>query len=72
MNPKFTLMAGGHNPRTSKAARIRQRFLHKGYYFEEAQSELGCVGCGRCLAQCPVSMDICDGIRHVRGEDEEK
>lgn len=72
MNPKFTLMAGGHNPRTSKAARIRQRFLHKGYYFEETQSELGCVGCGRCLAQCSVSMDICDGLRHVRGEDEEK
>lgn len=67
LNADFTLMAGGHNPRTEKGARLRQRFLHKGYYFPEKHNLLGCVGCGRCLAKCPVSMDICDGIKHVRG-----
>ena len=66
--PDFTQMAGGHNPRTSKGSRIRQRFLHKGFYSQEMHGEVGCVGCGRCLAKCPVSMDICAGIRHVRGE----
>ena len=62
----FTQMAGGHNPRTTKGSRLRQRFLHKGFYFNERNSMPGCVGCGRCLLKCPVSMDICDGIKHVR------
>ena len=66
-NPNFTLMAGGHNPRQNKASRIRQRFLHKGFYFKENHDLLGCTGCGRCLMKCPVSIDICDGLIHVRG-----
>lgn len=67
LNPDFTLMAGGHNPRAQKSSRIRQRFLHKGFYFKDRHDVLGCVGCGRCLMKCPVSMDICDGLLHIRG-----
>lgn len=62
----FTLMAGGHNPRQDEAARTRQRILHKGYYAVEKYNEPGCVGCGRCITACPVSMDITEGLRHVR------
>jgi sulfhydrogenase subunit beta (sulfur reductase) len=54
----YTLMAGGHNPRPSKRERVRNRFLHKLQYFPENQGEFGCVGCGRCLINCPVCMDI--------------
>ncbi|MFC1485339.1 4Fe-4S dicluster domain-containing protein, partial [bacterium] len=67
LNPDFTLMAGGHNPRETKTSRIRQRFLHKAFYFKEREDLLGCVGCGRCLVKCPVAMDISEALKHIRG-----
>lgn len=63
----FTKMAGGHNPRPEKKHRIRQRFMHKLNYFPSRQGEFLCVGCGRCIAKCPVNMDIAQVIRDVRG-----
>ncbi|MBC7342392.1 MAG: 4Fe-4S dicluster domain-containing protein [Clostridia bacterium] len=58
MYSQYTLMAGGHNPRPTKKERVRNRFLHKLQYIPERYGILGCVGCGRCLAKCPVNMDI--------------
>lgn len=58
MYAEYTLMAGGHNPRPSKKERVRQRFLHKLQYIPERYSEVGCVGCGRCIQKCPVNLDI--------------
>lgn len=58
MYSDFTKMAHG-NPRTSQLERFRQRFMHKLVYFpDNNQGEFGCVGCGRCLAKCPISMNI--------------
>lgn len=58
MYSDFTKMAHG-NPRTSQKERFRQRFMHKLVYFPENNNgEFGCVGCGRCLAKCPISMNI--------------
>lgn len=58
MYSDFTKMAHG-NPRTSQKERFRQRFMHKLVYFPDNNNgEFGCVGCGRCLAKCPVSMNI--------------
>lgn len=54
----YTLMAGDHNPRASKASRVRQRFMHKLCYFEDRYGETLCVGCGRCIADCPAAVDI--------------
>lgn len=54
----YALMAGGHDPRPTKKERVRQRFLHKLRYFHERYDELMCVGCGRCIAKCPVNLDI--------------
>ena len=56
--PKFTLHASGHNPRESKAARYRQRILHKYLYFVQNQEITGCTGCGRCIRSCPAGMNI--------------
>ena len=50
MSPLFTREASGHNPRTAKALRMRNRVSHKYWY--------ACVGCGRCVVSCPVSLDI--------------
>lgn len=62
----FTRAAGGHNPRPSKGARMRQRFAHKLLYFPDIFGELKCTGCGRCVRDCPVNIDIREIISDVR------
>lgn len=57
MFPSFTLHTSGHNPRADKKARLRQRFLHKFSYFLDSYGEIACVGCGRCVVNCPVNLD---------------
>lgn len=54
----FTHHASGHNPRASGKERMRQRVMHKFSYFAENFGEIACVGCGRCVRECPVNMDI--------------
>ncbi len=58
MFPLFTLHASGHNPRGEKVKRVRNRFMHKLKYFPERFGPLSCVGCGRCVRDCPVNIDI--------------
>jgi heterodisulfide reductase subunit C len=63
MYSDFTLMAHG-NPRVSQLERFRQRFMHKLIYFPANNDGIhACVGCGRCLAKCPVSMNITKVIK---------
>ena len=56
--PKFTLHASGHNPRASRAERYRQRVLHKYLYIKKNTGYTACTGCGRCIRNCPVGMNI--------------
>jgi sulfhydrogenase subunit beta (sulfur reductase) len=59
MFPLFTLHASGHNPRSDKVQRVRQRFMHKlKYYVDKYDNGVACVGCGRCVNYCPVNIDI--------------
>ena len=52
-HPGFTRMAGGHNPREKRSARLRQRVMHKFAYIPLCnEGELGCSGCGRCVELC--------------------
>jgi Pyruvate/2-oxoacid:ferredoxin oxidoreductase delta subunit len=62
----FTLHASGHNPRPSKKERMRQRIMHKFSYTVENFDEIFCVGCGRCVRQCPVNLDIREMIDTIR------
>jgi len=55
--PRFTLHASGHNPRPDRAARFRQRVLHK-FAYSEGDGGFRCVGCGRCVALCPAGLDV--------------
>ncbi len=67
MYSDFTLMAHG-NPRTSQIERFRQRFMHKLVYYPANNDGIyACVGCGRCIGKCPVSMNIAKVIRTLGG-----
>lgn len=68
MYSEFTKMAHGNNRLTQKE-RFRQRFMHKLVYYPENNGGLfGCVGCGRCLARCPVSMNIVKVMKRIGGK----
>ena len=59
MFPIFSVHTTGHNPRGAKLQRLRQRFMHKLKYFVDKYDQgIMCVGCGRCVQQCPVNIDI--------------
>ncbi len=68
MYSEFTRMAHGNNRLTQKE-RFRQRFMHKLVYYPENNHGLfSCVGCGRCLAKCPISMNIVKVMKTIGGE----
>ncbi|SMP40291.1 4Fe-4S dicluster containing protein [Desulfonatronum zhilinae] len=59
MSFQFTLEASGHNPRPTKAHRLKNRVGHKfSYYPALHEGIISCCGCGRCIKSCPVSVDI--------------
>jgi formate hydrogenlyase subunit 6/NADH:ubiquinone oxidoreductase subunit I len=59
MTGLFTLHGSGHNPREHEYQRFRQRFMHKLKYFVDKYDKgTMCVGCGRCVVQCPANIDI--------------
>ena len=61
----FTREASGHNPRGSQGARMRQRIMHKFQYTVENFDRVFCVGCGRCVANCPSNIDIRETLAEV-------
>ena len=71
MYSEFTKMAHGNN-RISQVERFRQRFMHKLVYYPANNEGLfSCVGCGRCLAKCPISMNIVKVMKNVGGNKDE-
>lgn len=64
----FTLMAHG-TPRPTQLERFRQRFMHKlVYYPMNNDGVYGCVGCGRCVKKCPISMNIVKVMKALQEE----
>lgn len=53
----FSHMGEG-NVRTSPESRYRQWMTHKLATWIDQFGTSGCVGCGRCIAWCPVGIDI--------------
>ncbi|BCS89777.1 4Fe-4S dicluster domain-containing protein [Pseudodesulfovibrio sediminis] len=59
MSSQFTMEASGHNPRPTKAHRLKNRVGHKFSYYPSLHGDnIACVGCGRCIKSCPASVDI--------------
>lgn len=71
MFSQYTLEASGHNPRPSKVDRYRNRVGHKFSYFPERYNgTISCCGCGRCIRNCPVSLDIREAVARLAAKDE--
>lgn len=71
MYSDFTKMSAGQ-PRPTQLERFRQRFMHKLVYYPENNGGVfGCVGCGRCLIGCPISMNIVKVMKTLGGKSHE-
>jgi sulfhydrogenase subunit beta (sulfur reductase) len=54
----YSLVAGGHNFRESRASRLKLWYGHKLKTFGKDYGRPGCVGCGRCVDTCPVDINV--------------
>jgi len=65
MAAAYRRIAGGHNPRPDKTQRLRNRYYCKFCYSPHDFGTVACVGCGRCIAVCPVGIDIAEMLADV-------
>ena len=61
----YRRIAGGHNPRPTRAQRLRNRYYCKFCYSPLDFGAVACVGCGRCIDVCPVGIDITEMLGEV-------
>ena len=61
----FSYIHGG-SVRSSVKSRYRQWMTHKLASWIDQFGSSGCVGCGRCIAWCPVGIDITEEVRAIR------
>ena len=63
----FSYVHGGAR-RITTASRYRQWFTHKLASWQDQFGTSGCVGCGRCVAWCPVGIDITAEMATLRAK----
>ncbi|MFJ7912363.1 4Fe-4S dicluster domain-containing protein [Kitasatospora sp. NPDC096204] len=64
----FSYLHGTGPVRTSARSRYRQWLTHKLGTWHDQFGSSGCVGCGRCIAWCPVGIDITEEVTALRAE----
>jgi len=70
--PYYSLVAGGHYFKPTRASRFKHRYYHKFVGYPYQIEKLGCVGCGRCSAECPAKISMIETIKKLRGTADEE
>jgi sulfhydrogenase subunit beta (sulfur reductase) len=65
---QYAMVAGGHSFRADRGERVRNRYYHKQEAFVREFGLPSCVGCGRCIENCPTGIHVVEVFQHVRGE----
>jgi ferredoxin len=65
----YSYLHGG-SVRPSGRSRYRQWLTHKLGTWHDQFGSSGCVGCGRCIAWCPVGIDITEEVAAIRSTEE--
>ncbi|MGE5236381.1 MAG: 4Fe-4S dicluster domain-containing protein [Acidobacteriota bacterium] len=65
---EYAAVAGGHNFRPTRADRVKNRYYHKQEAFVREFGKPSCVGCGRCIENCPTGINVVEVFQAVRGE----
>ena len=66
----FSYIHGG-SVRPAVRSRYRQWMTHKLAAWHDQFDSSGCVGCGRCIAWCPVGIDITEETAAIRNSERE-
>ena len=65
---EYAEVALGGNFRKDRGARVRHWMNCKLCYVKLRHGMFGCVGCGRCIKDCPAGIEITEVARIIRGE----
>jgi ferredoxin len=64
-NFDFSFIHGGA-VRSTTRSRYRQWLTHKLATWHDQFQSSGCVGCGRCIAWCPVAIDLTEEVKSMK------
>ncbi|MCL5035728.1 MAG: 4Fe-4S dicluster domain-containing protein [Chloroflexi bacterium] len=67
----YSMVAGGHNFRKTRAERLKLWYTHKLKAFIGQFGNPSCVGCGRCIVTCPVDINVYNVVSRLKGQEKE-
>jgi sulfhydrogenase subunit beta (sulfur reductase) len=69
--PEYSQVGSGENFREHKSDRLKLWYTHKLQAYVSKFGKPSCVGCGRCIATCPVNINVKTIAKALAGEDVE-